>query len=572
MATGDTASTNKLHQDNYGRVKETHAHTQALWEKEIRRARKENFKAQSNIVKLQEELKTARTAAKINEECLAREKERSHAREQEAFAARYNIVGVQEQLEQALHRIKVIEQERDAFKTAAKNEEVARIAAEGRLPLPTADDSDDFASSANKKLKKRKRDSVKEGGRVSLSAMEILSSAASELEIEELSVQVRWERQRADRAQEMIEFLQAECQMHCCPCSKDKAKDETPKPRRASPPKIMQSVEQVSSAATKLEHDDIPELVDDRSPVLNSLEGDETPELEASVVGSIRSRKQRTSTIFVPQEGVFRTVSEQEAAAYEAQMAAVPEHDDLDNDMLAPESPQLRRSHREFARTPSVEPPSCAMMPRDRDSLQSLLSAPHGDDDTASSAKPLNIPTVADEPQLPMLMQSIERRPISEPEISDPETYDPNMSEPDISDPEPEPEVQQRNYNIQATNSPQVALNSSSRYQVTTTTVPVRTEEEQRRSSFNDKLRTPSSCSNRSFDHNDPALTPTMTREQALAKIQERRRARSGDRSTAASRAKQAQAIARRDASGGSKAAPGTTRTVSRTRSRNLVR
>ena len=67
----------------------------------------------------------------------------------------------------------------------------------------------------------------------------------------------------------------------------------------------------------------------------------------------------------------------------------------------------------------------------------------------------------------------------------------------------------------------------------TTTTVPVRDEAEQLGSSFGEKLRTPSSGSNASFDHNNPALTPTMTREQALAKIRERRgRARSVEKKT----------------------------------------
>ncbi len=67
------------------------------------------------------------------------ERSRGKAREQEAFAARYSAVGLQEKLDQALERIKVLEQERDAFKSLAKSEEdVARIAAEGMLPLPVS--------------------------------------------------------------------------------------------------------------------------------------------------------------------------------------------------------------------------------------------------------------------------------------------------------------------------------------------------------------------------------------------------------------------------------------------------
>ena len=42
--------------------------------------------------------------------------------------------------------IKLVEQERDALRMIAKNEEIARIAAEGRIPLPVAKEDDEFAS------------------------------------------------------------------------------------------------------------------------------------------------------------------------------------------------------------------------------------------------------------------------------------------------------------------------------------------------------------------------------------------------------------------------------------------
>ncbi|TQS32377.1 hypothetical protein Golomagni_07306, partial [Golovinomyces magnicellulatus] len=412
-------------QDNYGRSKETHAHTQALWEKEIRRGRKENFKAQSTIVKLQEELKTARTAAKINEECTTREKERSHAREQEAFTARYQIVGVQEQLEKALERVKVVEQERDAFKTAAKNEEVARLAAEGRIPLPLGEEFDDELNSPNKKLKKRKRDSVKDGARVSLSTMEIMSSVASELEIEDLTMQVMRERQRADRAQEMIEFLEAECQMHVCPCSKSKTKSLSPKQQPESP-QLAQSTRRVSTEViveetveetieetieeaqiqmveeTKTmpvemeieeptETHEVPaepemEIVEAEPELIQEPEEEmvedlvepiepegvvdamDTPEEQQEAVHevieeveepaevdalepakkSVRSKKERRSTIFCPKDGTFRTVSEQEAVELAAQQEIVideePAEDEID--IVLPESVDVDRSTR----------------------------------------------------------------------------------------------------------------------------------------------------------------------------------------------------------------------------------
>lgn len=189
-------------QENYGRAKETHAHTQTLWEKEIRRARKEAFKSQSALVKLQEELKSARSSWKMASADLEQEKERSTKREQEAFAARYQLVGVQEELAQMQEHIKLVEQERDALRMIAKNEEIARIAAEGRIPLPTLKEDDEFASP--KKVRR------------SMDLLHITSSAASEEELDDMRMLFEWEQQRADRAHDRVEFLELECRMNCC--------------------------------------------------------------------------------------------------------------------------------------------------------------------------------------------------------------------------------------------------------------------------------------------------------------------------------------------------------------------
>ena len=317
------------HQENYGRAKETHAHTQALWEKEIRRARKENFKSQSTTVKLQEELKSCRSKVKSVQDALDSEKERSHVREQEAFTARYQIVGVQQELEQALERIKVIEQERDAYKTAAQNEEVARIAAEGRIPLPKNEDpADEFASP--KKITKKRASGVRvaKDSRVSLSAVEILSSEASEMEIEDLRFQVQAERSRADRAEEMVDFLQAECQMHCCPCSKNKSRASLTPQRH-----IEEHHESVIIHEPPVEHMhiDVEEAQSEPEEQLThtpqgaprSLPKLEEPDVELLLP---RSKKEpRRSTIFCPKEGIFRTVSEQEAEALQAHLQEMEE-------------------------------------------------------------------------------------------------------------------------------------------------------------------------------------------------------------------------------------------------------
>ncbi|KAK9446052.1 hypothetical protein VB005_01166 [Metarhizium brunneum] len=521
--------------DNYGRAKETHAHTQALWEKEIRRARKENFKSQSTIVKLQEELKSARSSVKSVEESLQREKERSKIREQEAFTARYQIVGVQEQLDKALERIKIVEQERDAFKTAAKNEEVARIAAEGRLPLPPSQDLTDEFSSPKKKTIPAKRQSGRAAPRVSLSTMEIMSSVASEMEIEELNTQLLWERQRAERAQEMIEFLQAECQMRCCPCSKtNNARMSIEAPQKRRRVSVEQGEEQ-QPVVVKEESHSPHSPHSRRAPSRNSHgsshrgslrnsarleeyrqepqpEPAREPEQEEPLVEPevepeqqrIKSRKEpRRSTIFCPKEGIFRTVSEQEAAAMQAQeRCAVAVEPAIEEEAQADEplpSTEVGHSPRMYARTPSVDPPSFALLAQERNSLDFLLDAPHDDAQSAPLPSIPSIPVVADEePAREEAVGSVEQ------------SYSP------VGSPEPRPHTSTASFTV-------------------TTTIPLREETARSSSSFNERLRTPSHGSNASFDSNDPAMTPTMTREQALAKIRERRgRARSAAQGTAA--------------------------------------
>lgn len=420
------------------------------------------------MVKVREELKSARIAVKMLEETLEREKERSRAREQEAFTARYQIVGVQEQLDKALERVMVVEQERDAFKTAAKNEEVARIAAEGRLPLPLSEDpNDEFASP-------RKATAGAKEPRVSLSTMEILSSAASEMEIEELTTQLVWERQRADRAQEMVEFLQAECKMHCCPCSKTATTATTRGRASLSPP---QKRRRESSECR----------VDDEEPSAPRVVEPERPP------AGVKSKKEpRRSTIFCPREGIFRTVSEQEAAALEAaemearrvedETAAAAPH------VVDTEPMDTEADVRMYARTPSADPPAFALLSNDRTSLQSLLNAPHGGH---LSAEPPAGPGRDDD-------------------------GGGNGRAPAAAPAPPRPHTSAKAYTV-------------------TTTVPVRDERASSSSSFSERLRTPSGGSDASFDHTNPALTPTMTREEALAKIRERRgRVRSAQAAAAA--------------------------------------
>lgn len=253
-------------------------------------------------VKLQEELKSARNTLKAAQTELEAEKERSLKREQEAFAARYQLVGVQEELSQMQEKVKLVEQERDVLRTIAKEEEIARIAAEGQIPLPRSEQNDEFASP--KKT------------RMSLEQVTILSSAASEEELDDLRLMLEWEQQRANRAHDRVEFLEMECRLNCC----------------------------ASRAVREL----------------------------ASVVAEHQEEfKPQPSTIFIPAEGVFRTVSPPPEESPWISPAKKSEQGPL------PSLP-LRQSEevRFFARTPSCEPPAAAVFTDANASLLSLLDNP----------------------------------------------------------------------------------------------------------------------------------------------------------------------------------------------------
>ena len=137
-------------------------------------------------------------------------------REQEAFAARYQLVGVQEELSQMQEKIKLVEQERDALRTVAKNEEVARIAAEGQIPLPQSTQDDEFASPKK--------------GRRSLDA--ITRSAASEEELDEIKMLLEWEKQSVKRAHDQIEFLEMECKLNCCTSKGGQVSSDQPETKK----------------------------------------------------------------------------------------------------------------------------------------------------------------------------------------------------------------------------------------------------------------------------------------------------------------------------------------------------
>ncbi len=184
-----------------------HSRSQSLYEKEARRARKEAFKSSSALVKLQEELKATRESLRITQSGLELQKVKVGKREQETFTAQYQLVGVQEELAKVRELVKVVEEERDALKTSLKEEEVARIAAEGRIALPVPKENDEFSSP-----KKSRASAVK----ILELAVETIDKEQDELQ--ELQSELRREKRRREQADEQVSFMKMECQFRCCSC------------------------------------------------------------------------------------------------------------------------------------------------------------------------------------------------------------------------------------------------------------------------------------------------------------------------------------------------------------------
>lgn len=213
-----------------------------------------------------------------------------------------------------IEKIKLVEQERDALKTIAKNEEIARIAAEGQIPLPPSrHDDEEFASP--KKASK------------ALPEVSIISSASSEEELDELRTKMVWERQRADRAYAHAEYLQLECQFKCCSCRLAENNGKTFHYAAVS------SIPRTAVKESEFKNES------DRSEALYTA-----PSWEPQ------------NAVFNPVEGVFRKAS--------------PEPEE--SPWISP-----AKSQTIHARTPSYEPPATSIAQEINTSLLSLIDGSH---------------------------------------------------------------------------------------------------------------------------------------------------------------------------------------------------
>lgn len=136
------------------------------------------------------------------------EKTKAGKREQETFNAQYQLVGKQEELDRAQSLIKTVEEERDALKTNLKEEEVARVAAEGHIALPVSHSQEDDEFASPKKRQQpllRSQSPEKEPPRMLV-------------ELDQLRTELEGYKMSKERAEEEVDFMRLECQFGCCSC------------------------------------------------------------------------------------------------------------------------------------------------------------------------------------------------------------------------------------------------------------------------------------------------------------------------------------------------------------------
>ena len=167
------------------------------------------------MLKLQEELKSARNTLKVTQQNLDLEKRKVQQKDQESFDAQYRLVALQEEVDKLNTHVKVVEDEREALKLTLKEEEVARIAAEGMIALPadSIDDTDILMTSPRRRSPAKLPVPFSSENKENIGV--VGKKAPSDDRLEE---QLDLERRKRLHAEELAEFLELECQFRCCRC------------------------------------------------------------------------------------------------------------------------------------------------------------------------------------------------------------------------------------------------------------------------------------------------------------------------------------------------------------------
>ena len=180
-----------------------------MFEKEVRRARKEAFKSSSTLVNMQEELKTARNRYTLMREEMESQRRMRVEKEQETFRVQCQVSEIQKELEVLTDVLSGAEEERDALKRKLEDQTIEKAATQGAIALPSPGASQH--APGPRKRRREERESLKENLDPSLVADEdeVLICLTQDL---------RREKRLRTKAEEEAHFLHMECQFGICSC------------------------------------------------------------------------------------------------------------------------------------------------------------------------------------------------------------------------------------------------------------------------------------------------------------------------------------------------------------------
>jgi chromosome segregation ATPase len=119
-------------------TKERQGHERSIFEKEIRKARKEAFRAGSTLVKLQEELKHSKSEVKALKDEVSAERESKEKAKQEAFERAYALAGLTEEFEVLKGKLRSLETDNHSSNLEVRAHEIRREDF-GRMSLAEGD-------------------------------------------------------------------------------------------------------------------------------------------------------------------------------------------------------------------------------------------------------------------------------------------------------------------------------------------------------------------------------------------------------------------------------------------------
>ena len=198
-------------QDLLRREKEAHTKERDVFEREVRRSRKDAFKSSSQLVAVQEELRSARNRFTLMREDMEAQRRLKEDREAEIAQTRTQLATLADEVEALAQRLDRAEEEKKALKMTLDEEAVARAASAGSIALPALPEEDEFASP--RKRRRGDRESAKENTDPDGNVVD-----EEDEELIALKEDLRAEKRLRSTAQEEAHFLKMECQFGVCSC------------------------------------------------------------------------------------------------------------------------------------------------------------------------------------------------------------------------------------------------------------------------------------------------------------------------------------------------------------------